>query len=286
MDFSNRFRLALPVLCIGAGFIFLAASVWSTGAPAGRTGAPGDLTCSAAFCHDSFELDSGPGSVVIEAPSEYEPGVPLDITVRVRQMSQQRFGFQITARDEDGEFSGEWSFPASVRFAPNETGGGENDQYLTHDPAVFVEDESTWSFQWVPPALGVGTVTFFAAGNAANGNGSNLGDYIYTTSLDVNEAMDTSVEDAEIPTALEVTSVFPNPVVSSTTIRYDLMRSATTRLSLYDATGRIVRTVDGGHRSPGRHRFVLSADGLPGGVYLYRLDTTAGAETGKLMIVR
>lgn len=285
---DSRFypRLAVPVLCTGAVFMFLAASVWSTGAPAGRTGAPGDQTCNASGCHDSFDLDSGPGSVAIVASSEYEPGVPLDITVRVQQVSQERFGFQITARDDNGQFAGEWSFPASVRFAPNQTGGGENEQYLTHNPAVFVDDESTWSFQWVPPANGAGTVTFYAAGNAANGNGSNQGDHIYTTSLAVSQATDTAVERAEIPDALEVTSVFPNPAVSHTTIRYELMRTATARLKVFDASGQLVRTVDGGNRPAGSHHLELSVEGLSGGVYLFRLETTAGAESGKLLVIR
>lgn len=287
MNSTQPLRPVVPILLSTAAlFLFVAVSSLPDGAPAARTGAPGDMTCNAANCHDSFELNGGPGSVTISTAPEYEPGVPLDITVRVRQISQQRFGFQITARDENDQFAGEWSFPASVRFAPNETGVGENNQYLTHNPSVFVEDEFTWSFQWVPPANGAGPITFYAAGNAANGNGLNTGDYIYTTSVDVDEAMDTANESTEIPRALEVTSVFPNPVVSSTTIQYDLMRSATARLSLYDATGRLVRTMDGGHRSPGRHRFNLSAIGLPGGVYLYRLETTAGAESGKLMVVR
>ena len=40
----------------------------------------------------------------------------------------------------------------------------------------------TWQFDWTVPDPAVGTITFYAAGNAANGNGSTSGDYIYSVS--------------------------------------------------------------------------------------------------------
>lgn len=277
---TKHLHLVVPILSTAALFLFVAVSSYPDGAPAARTGAPGDATCNAFGCHNTFQLNNGPGSVAISTAAEYQPGEAFNVVVTVSQQGQSRFGFEITARDEDDNFVGSWDLGANQQFADGNT------EYVTHDLAPFVDDENAFSMTWNAPAAGTGTVTFYAAGNAANGNGLNTGDYIYTTSADVSEATDTAVESTEIPKALEVASVFPNPVVSSTTIQYDLMRSATTRLSLYDAAGRLVRTLDGGHRSPGRHRFDLSADGLPGGVYLYRLETTAGAESGKLMIVR
>src|ERR1041385_7098079 len=37
--------------------------------------------------------------------------------------------------------------------------------------------------RWKAPSQTVGRVTFYAAGNAANGNGDPSGDFIYTTSV-------------------------------------------------------------------------------------------------------
>jgi uncharacterized protein (TIGR03437 family) len=45
-----------------------------------------------------------------------------------------------------------------------------------------------FQFDWTPPATNVGPVTFYAAGNAANGNGAPTGDLIYTTSVQLNPA--------------------------------------------------------------------------------------------------
>ena len=39
----------------------------------------------------------------------------------------------------------------------------------------------TWQVRWTAPSTDIGTVRFWFAGNAANGNGDNQGDYIYTS---------------------------------------------------------------------------------------------------------
>ena len=51
----------------------------------------------------------------------------------------------------------------------------------------------TWSFTWVAPATNVGNVTFYAAGNACNANGSDSGDHVYTTSQVVTPAAATGI---------------------------------------------------------------------------------------------
>lgn len=245
-----------------------------------RTGAPGDQTCNAFGCHNTFALNSGPGSVEISAPTEYAPGAAMELAVIVSQTGQSRFGFEITARDGNGEFVGSWTLGANQQFADGNT------DYVTHDNAPFVDDQASFNLAWTAPAAGSGPVTFYAAGNAANGNGLNSGDQIYTTSLVVNEGTGTAIESSELPRALEITSMFPNPAVKRTTLRYELMRAASVSLKVYDASGRLVRTVDDGHRSAGGHRLDLDVDGLPGGAYVYRLETTAGSESGKLLVVR
>ena len=39
-----------------------------------------------------------------------------------------------------------------------------------------------WSLQWKAPDVAAGTIYFFCAGNSANGNLGNDGDFIFTTS--------------------------------------------------------------------------------------------------------
>ena len=58
-------------------------------------------------------------------------------------------------------------------------------EYIKHTlpgTAAGQPEGHAWSFEWTAPPDDVGPVTFYAAGNAANNNGNNSGDYIYTTS--------------------------------------------------------------------------------------------------------
>jgi hypothetical protein len=56
--------------------------------------------------------------------------------------------------------------------------------YVEHIPAgTHAGDPGpvSWSFEWTAPETPPDSVVFYAAGNAANNNGSTSGDYIYTT---------------------------------------------------------------------------------------------------------
>jgi Secretion system C-terminal sorting domain len=268
------------------GSIFLltifAASPFSGGAPSSRTGAPGDAgTCSAVGCHDSFGLNSGSGSVTIAGPDQYVPGQPLDLTVRVADGSASRFGFQISVRDASNNHVGTWVLTdTNSEFASTDT------NYVTHDQAPFVTEENTWTLRWTPPAVLTADVTFYAAGNAANGNGNSLGDNIYTTTKVVTRGTATGTDIDDLPTQFEVTDVFPNPFVERATISYTLPESNSVRMLLYDVSGRRVRDTSFGVKPAGKHRFTLDAGSLTGGVYFYRLESGGNVRTGSVFLVR
>lgn len=78
----------------------------------------------------------------------------------------------------------------------------------------------------------------------------------------------------------------PNPVRSSTEIRFLLAEPADVSLAVYDALGRHVRTLVGGPRAAGEHRVTFSTGGLPSGVYVYRLTAGAGSHARQLVVVR
>lgn len=49
-------------------------------------------------------------------------------------------------------------------------------------------NQSRWAFHWKAPAQSAGRITFYVAANAANNNGSESGDLIYTTSASTQPA--------------------------------------------------------------------------------------------------
>lgn len=158
--------LVLPVLVYG----------FSSGPPNGVTGAPGEGTC--VDCHSDFPLNSGPGSLVITGPPAFEPGVTYPITVTLAQNGQSRWGFEFSPLDVG---SCTITDPATTQL---DVEGGNT--YVKHTSEGTYEGNpgpAMWSFDWTAPVDPPQEITFYAAGNAANGNGSTSGDYIYTTTF-------------------------------------------------------------------------------------------------------
>jgi len=56
-------------------------------------------------------------------------------------------------------------------------------------------------------------------------------------------------------------------------------------LELYDATGRLVRTLADRRFDPGTHALELGSDGLNPGLYTYRLLTSRGSSTRQMLIL-
>src|SRR5258705_3513019 len=108
--------------------LFAAAVAYAkiTGPDAGYTNAPGDLgNCTA--CHDTFhDPNVGPGSVrMTGVPAVYTPGQQYTVSVIVQQSNRQRFGFQLTAPDQNGDRAGTVASMGSDTQVNPVTGAGE-----------------------------------------------------------------------------------------------------------------------------------------------------------------
>jgi N-acetylneuraminic acid mutarotase len=79
---------------------------------------------------------------------------------------------------------------------------------------------------------------------------------------------------------------YPNPFTTSTAIRFELPRAQPAQLVVYDVLGRAVQVLIDGVRPAGRQEVVFGAAGLPGGVYLYRLEIPGGSSTGTMLLVQ
>jgi uncharacterized protein (TIGR03437 family) len=157
------------------------ASANSGGAPTRTTGAPGEQNCTQ--CHGGAAVNSGGGTLAITGvPTNYSPNQEATITVTLTQAGRNTFGFQLTAIDDQGRKAGDITATDNNRtFATTGNVQGNLRQYITHSGGGT--NPGGWSFTWKAPAQAVGRITFYAAGNAANGNGGTGGDLIYTTSM-------------------------------------------------------------------------------------------------------
>jgi uncharacterized protein (TIGR03437 family) len=166
----------------------------SYGPPPRVTGAPGDNARACTQCH-AGTLNSGTGSVkiLLQSGPVYIPGVKQRVTVQLADPLQQRWGFELTARLNSDLANGQAGDLIPVDnftqvicedAAPKPCASGVS--FIEHTSAGTrngTKGGATFQFDWTPPSENVGPVTFYVAGNAANGDGNFTGDLIYTSSV-------------------------------------------------------------------------------------------------------
>ncbi len=240
--------------------------------PPARTGAPGQNTCASAGCH-SGAANAGNGSVDISfVGEEYALGETYDMKVVVNE-SGSRFGFEMVALDENGNNAG-----AFITSSGNgvQTSGGLD--YIGHRNAP---NSNEFNFQWTAPTEDVGTISFYVAGMAANGNGSTSGDLVYTNSLDI---LLTNIETFEAE-KLSL-KAFPNPANNQFGLEYQLPQNELMTISAYDVSGRLVEVLFDGAENAGkqRHQFTLEETNLTSGVYFITLQSETFVSSTKLFV--
>jgi len=123
-------------------------------------------------CH-SGTTHSGPGSVVLQAPSTYAPGSVVAVTVSLTNMQNaNKNGFQAAAYNGTTLLSG-WTSPGADTFISgdhaNQSSGGAT--------------SSSWKVYLTTPSTPT-TFSIYTAGLDANGSGSS-NDHTYTTSQEL-----------------------------------------------------------------------------------------------------
>ena len=185
-----RFIILPALLAAFLGFllsdtkVIQQACAFSSGPPAGYTGAPGEEPEACAECH--VPADAGTGHIAISAPQTYVPGqtYPITVTHTNPDLTRIRWGFELTVLDSSDEKAGDLQSLNSFTQVLNNQGPGSARQYIEHTAAgTFIGQQNTasWTFNWTAPQTDIGPVIFYAAGNQANNDGNTSGDYIYKT---------------------------------------------------------------------------------------------------------
>ncbi len=158
--------------------------LYTGGSPGGKTGSPGDVS-SCTQCHSGAATQQS-GWISSNIPVQgYTAGDTYTVTVTATQPGITKFGFECTAEDAFGSKVGTFTIlmGAQTKLANGNTS-------VTHKAAGTSGSggSKSWAFSWTAPSTGTGTVTFYAAFNAANGNGNTSGDNIYLSNYSVPEA--------------------------------------------------------------------------------------------------
>jgi uncharacterized protein (TIGR03437 family) len=181
--------------------------IWAhvAGPDPGKSGVPGESTCNQAQCHVGTALNGGAGSVKVTFPNgnTYVPGVKQHLVVTIADPVQHAWGFQATVRLASNTKTMAGTLTSTDHFTGVVCGSSPTDAFGTYldypnaqvcptsKPYAYIEHtrdggtrivpgSETYEFDWTPPATNVGNVTIYVAGNAANGNGNESGDHIYT----------------------------------------------------------------------------------------------------------
>ena len=86
----------------------------------------------------------------------------------------------MTALDADGARAGSFEVDDAAKTQVSETNSKQYIKHSTTGTAQGTMDTHSWEFQWTAPDADIGPITFYAAGNASNGNFNPVDDYIYT----------------------------------------------------------------------------------------------------------
>ena len=181
--YFKRFLLLFTAIVFALSWPVLAGTEFSGGPGDGRTGAPGEGLCT--DCH-AGTANSGDGTFLISGvPAMYGSGATYILEVELQDPGQQRWGFELTAIDESGNGAGFFSVTDAVNTQLSDNVAPGKDYMKQTSSGTYngtADGPVSWSFDWTAPDTSAGIVTFYAAGNAADANGSTSGDFVYTAS--------------------------------------------------------------------------------------------------------
>ena len=257
-------------------FLLLTPNVFSklNGSPGAKTGSPMDgNNCTA--CHDDGTINTGSGilSVATNIPVQgYTTGQTYAITVQMIQSSRSRFGFEITC--EEGNFGTAKTGSFGITDATT-TKFVNNNTAVTHKQGgTSGSGSKTWSMNWTAPQTGVSAgVIFYVSAIAANNNGNNQGDEVYTTSIPFPEAPSSISETHNKITA------FVNPISK------DIMINAVepiriSNLEVYDISAKLVYS-----KKEVLLPSTINVDFLDAGIYILNMQTRGGEIITKKVIL-
>lgn len=251
--------------------VYLALLGNRSGAPAGRTGAPGESTCGTSSCHNvtdnagsaTIGLSFGAGAMT------YTPGETHTIAISIDgAQNTGRNGFEIVALDAQDANVGTWVLSGDDK----RTRSANNRDYVTQTNNG--SGQSAWEIDWTAPETDAGKVTFYLAYNDANDNGGRTGDDIYTATLEAEAALVSSVKDLG---GVENISVFPNPVKDVLNLRLNLTQEMQLTGTLMNQAGQNVANLFKEKMTTGEaFKSVNIPTGLTTGYYYLKLNDEFG----------
>ena len=173
--------MTLAAAVLAATMRVVASHAYAEGAPPGFSGGFKEESCHA--CHFHEQLNAGGGRVTIEGvPASFEAGRRYTLSVTLTRAGLKRAGFQLAIRFKDTGAQAGSLAPGpgdGERVRVESQSGVQYASQRNDGSSVSAADATRWTIEWIAPAAG-GPVIVHVAANAADGNNSADGDFVYT----------------------------------------------------------------------------------------------------------
>lgn len=152
------------------------------------TGGFGEETCRS--CHFDYDLNPDGGSLSVTGiPEKVSAGEEVNIQIAVKREELGAAGFQLSARYKDGTQAGQFFVEGDNRIMVSDD-TPDSLQYVQHSSEGTNPsggNKNSWTVRWQAPNSIEGPVIFNIAANAANGDQSEFGDYVYAKEFQVSQ---------------------------------------------------------------------------------------------------
>lgn len=205
---DRKKAIVIAKCAVGLGVIPVLLWAHSTGPDAHHTAVPvpggPEPSCNQVGCHVGTTVNGGGGNVTISTTTNntYTPGQKQTFTITVTDSAARVYGFQMTARPSGdlahstGTFTpGSRQFVLCASTALTDVGRTRTGTSCpASQPVEFIEHSrpfttNTITVDWTPDASASGPIAIYVAANAANGNGNETGDHIYTANITLQPAV-------------------------------------------------------------------------------------------------
>lgn len=255
-----RKNLHLLLIIVLPGFLFIAGTMNNSGSPGGKTGSPLDKA-NCTQCHTGSAPSNVSWITSTIPESGWVPGETYTITLNASNEVAKKIGFEITAEDLDSK-TGTFSLTDQSR-----TKLTNNNRSVTHTFAgnATTNGENSWEMDWKAPDTAEGEVTFYAAFNLANGDGTTNGDEIVLSTLVVPVNNNTNVPEFSGIRLL----AYPNPASHTISVASPYPMQS---IALINAAGRAIQQ----HFPNNSPEYSISLENLHPGIYFLKAQTQEG----------
>lgn len=154
----------------------------------------------------------------------------------------------------------------------------------THNSGIYVSNNN--GNHWVQRNEGFGV-------NPSILSFSILNNYLFAGTQDssiyrrsLNELIGIQQISNEVPSGFVLGQNYPNPFNPNTKIQFSIPKSAFTKLTIYDVTGRVMAILVNEDLKPGKYEVDWKTSSFPSGVYFYKFDADSYTETRRMVLLK